>query len=181
LKKRITFIGSGEDRPGSPIYSLMQEAGRLVAEQGVVVVTGAYGGAMEAAVKGARQAEGGEVIAFALTSKPVCALLETREVRSWSNLPLEVQLGLRLGNLLLSGGFIMGASGRIGTMVEFLSFVNLASKFWTDPKRLSILRAEEILPDVLQFLLDSPLLAGIKYRIKITDNPAEAVVWVLSS
>ena len=180
MKKRITFIGSGEDRPGSPIYSLMQEAGRLVAEQGVVVVTGAYGGAMEAAVRGARRACG-EVIAFALTSKPVCALLETREVRSWNNLPLEVQFGLRLGNLLSSGGFIMGASGRTGTMVEFLSFVNLASKFWTDPKRLSILRTEETLPDVLQFLLDSPLLAGIKDRIKVTDNSAEAVVWVLSS
>ncbi|MFQ5701770.1 MAG: LOG family protein [Acidobacteriota bacterium] len=56
--RRVAVFGSSESTPGSPLYSMALAVGRLLAEGGFTVVTGGYGGVMEAACRGATQSGG---------------------------------------------------------------------------------------------------------------------------
>lgn len=62
LKGRvISVFGSARIRPGRPTWQEAEQVGLLLARAGATVMTGGYGGVMEAASKGAREA-GGHVI-----------------------------------------------------------------------------------------------------------------------
>jgi len=54
----IAVFGSSEPAPGDPLYQAAQRLGRLIAEAGHDLVTGGYGGVMEGASAGAREAGG---------------------------------------------------------------------------------------------------------------------------
>jgi len=54
----VAVFGSSEPQDGSPAYALAREVGRLLALAGYRVVTGGYGGVMEAASRGAVEAGG---------------------------------------------------------------------------------------------------------------------------
>jgi hypothetical protein len=54
----VTIFGSARIREGHPIYEAARHAGRLSAQAGLAVVTGGGPGAMEAANRGAREADG---------------------------------------------------------------------------------------------------------------------------
>jgi len=54
----VSVFGSARTQPGTPYYELGVEVGRALAERGYGVITGAGGGIMEAANKGAREAGG---------------------------------------------------------------------------------------------------------------------------
>lgn len=54
----IAVFGSARTQPGEPEYETAQEIGRLVAERGFAVITGGGPGVMEAANKGAHDADG---------------------------------------------------------------------------------------------------------------------------
>ena len=54
----IAVFGSARTKPGTPDYQTAEEAGRKLAEAGFAVITGGGPGAMEAANKGAQQADG---------------------------------------------------------------------------------------------------------------------------
>lgn len=56
--KRIAVFGSSEARPGEPLYETARRLGALLARARFVVVTGGYGGVMEGASHGAREAGG---------------------------------------------------------------------------------------------------------------------------
>jgi uncharacterized protein (TIGR00730 family) len=53
-----TIFGSARIGESSPVYAMAREAGRLLAEEGFAVVTGGGPGVMEAANRGARDADG---------------------------------------------------------------------------------------------------------------------------
>ncbi|MGH9167487.1 MAG: LOG family protein, partial [Acidimicrobiia bacterium] len=57
----VAVFGSSSAEPGAPDYEDARRLGRLLAEAGVAVATGGYGGLMEAVSSGAHQA-GGRVI-----------------------------------------------------------------------------------------------------------------------
>ncbi len=57
----ISVFGGAQTRPGEADYALAKQLGRLLAEAGHTVLTGGYGGAMEAVSRGAYEA-GGHVI-----------------------------------------------------------------------------------------------------------------------
>jgi uncharacterized protein (TIGR00725 family) len=59
--RSIAVFGSSEPAPGSPPYERAHRLGARIASAGAIVVTGGYGGVMEAASRGAREA-GGEAI-----------------------------------------------------------------------------------------------------------------------
>ena len=54
----VAVFGSSEPDPDEPLYQEAREVGRLLAQSGFWVVNGGYGGVMEAASRGAREAEG---------------------------------------------------------------------------------------------------------------------------
>ena len=58
LGPAIGVFGSARTKPEDPYYALAEELGRKLAESGFAVITGGGPGAMEAANKGASQAEG---------------------------------------------------------------------------------------------------------------------------
>ena len=51
----IAVFGSSEPQPGEPLYEQARELGAQMAQAGLVVVTGGYGGVMEGASRGARE------------------------------------------------------------------------------------------------------------------------------
>lgn len=52
----VTIFGSARARPDDPTYQLATETARLLGDRGFAIITGAGGGIMEAANKGAREA-----------------------------------------------------------------------------------------------------------------------------
>jgi len=54
----VTVFGSAQVEPGSPSYEEARLAGKLLAEAGVTVCNGGYGGVMEAVSRGAKEAGG---------------------------------------------------------------------------------------------------------------------------
>lgn len=62
MARRLIVLVSGASRPSAGESALAEEAGRLLAEAGAIVLTGGMGGVMEAASRGARSA-GGTTIA----------------------------------------------------------------------------------------------------------------------
>src|SRR5512143_1494339 len=57
-KKIVTVFGAGMPKAGSQVYGQAVEMGRLLAQAGFIVATGGYGGVMEAASRGACEADG---------------------------------------------------------------------------------------------------------------------------
>jgi len=55
---RIAVFGSSEPAPGEPLFELARKLGRSLAEAGFGLITGGYGGVMEAAGRGAHEAGG---------------------------------------------------------------------------------------------------------------------------
>ena len=56
--RAVAVFGSSEALPGEPLYEEARRLGELLAASGCTVVTGGYGGVMEAACRGARDAGG---------------------------------------------------------------------------------------------------------------------------
>ncbi len=54
----ITVFGSSRPREGDPDYAEARELGRYLTEQGFAICSGGYGGVMEAASRGAKEAGG---------------------------------------------------------------------------------------------------------------------------
>lgn len=61
VQRGVSVFGSARTSPDDPMYQAAEETGRLLAEAGFTVVTGAGPGIMEAANKGAKQAGGRSV------------------------------------------------------------------------------------------------------------------------
>jgi uncharacterized protein (TIGR00725 family) len=57
-KRAISVFGGGDWAPKERLWNIGEEAGKIIAESGNVVVTGGYGGAMEAVSEGAKKAGG---------------------------------------------------------------------------------------------------------------------------
>jgi len=66
-KKTITIFGTSKAGESDSAYILAYETGRLLAQAGLTVANGGYGGTMLAAAKGASEA-GGEVIGVTCTA-----------------------------------------------------------------------------------------------------------------
>jgi len=56
--RAVAVFGSSETAPGEALYEEARTLGALLGERGCIVVTGGYGGVMEAASRGAREAGG---------------------------------------------------------------------------------------------------------------------------
>jgi uncharacterized protein (TIGR00730 family) len=112
----IAVFGSSEPVEGDPLYERAFQLGRSLAEQGHVVVTGGYGGVMEAASRGAHEA-GGKTIGV------TCRTFASRQPNPYlSEVRESDDLHDRTRALIgLARGFVI-LPGKAGTLAE-LSFL----------------------------------------------------------
>ena len=108
----IAVFGASDAGPDTPSWQAALEIGRGVAAAGLPVVCGGYGGVMEAASRGAREA-GGEAIGV------TCRVFRGRTPNRYLTLEIEeADLAARTHRLIvLARGFIVLAGGA-GTLAE---------------------------------------------------------------
>jgi len=112
----IAVFGSSEPVEGDPLYERAFRLGRLLAEHGHVIVTGGYGGVMEAASRGAHEAGGktiGVTCRIFASRQPNPYLTEVRESEDLYD-RTRALIGLARGFVILPG--------KAGTLAE-LSFL----------------------------------------------------------
>jgi uncharacterized protein (TIGR00730 family) len=110
--RRVAVFGGSEARPGQPAYETARRLGSDLARAGFEVVTGGYGGVMEAASRGAREAGG---TAYGVT----CEIFSARspnEYLSASRLTKDLHERTRELIELSEAYFIL--PGKTGTLAE---------------------------------------------------------------
>lgn len=113
MKRVVSVFGSSHPQEGSPEYGEACLVGRLLAEAGLVVCNGGYGGVMEAASRGAKEA-GGEVWGVTLDlfgGKRSCNAWLDREIPT-DDFPA------RLRQLTNLADAYIALEGGIGTLLE---------------------------------------------------------------
>ncbi len=181
----ISCFGSGNGQSGEPVYDAMVSVGRLLAQRRHTVITGGFGGSgMQAPAQGAKEA-GGESVGHTLLGLQANEFLtRSFDYGTMFSSP-ELQFGARLGRMLESDGFIIGAGGGPGTAVELFAIVNMAYKgFSNNPqKHCAILWPSGAnVPGWDNAMLEELTKWGLfpeearKY-IKVCVTPEEAVVW----
>jgi uncharacterized protein (TIGR00725 family) len=109
--RQISVVGSGTCDEGSEEWGLAEEAGRLLAEAGAVVVCGGLGGVMEASARGAADA-GGTVVGIVPTeaaedANPHCTHVVATGIGHARNLAV-----------VASGEAVIAVGGEWGTLSE---------------------------------------------------------------
>jgi uncharacterized protein (TIGR00730 family) len=118
----IAVFGDSSIKPASAAFAEAVRLGRLLGAAGHAVMTGGYGGVMEAVSMGAREA-GGETIGvtvpdvFPHRSSPNEHVTQERQA---------VSLIARIGELVEGSDACIALEGSIGTFTEFMVAWNLA-------------------------------------------------------
>ena len=111
-RKRVGIIGGNNPQPAH--LKAAREMGRLIAEQGYVLVNGGMRGVMEASARGARSA-GGLVIGI-LPGK------STGEANPFTDIAIPTGLGyLRNALVILNADILVAIDGEYGTLSEIAS------------------------------------------------------------
>lgn len=117
---QVTVFGSSRVMPGDGEYEQALRLGRLLAEAGYTVVSGGYGGVMEAVSRGAAEA-GGTVVG--VTVEPWSARLQPN---AWLTQEHAVpHLFDRLNRLIWSSDAYVAMAGGAGTLGEVALTWNL--------------------------------------------------------
>ena len=109
--KVVTVFGSSRPRHGDPDYAPARELGWALSSKGFIVCTGGYGGVMEAASRGAKDA-GGRTLAVTaefFQAKANPWVDEEIRVKTWQQ---------RLFELIRRGHAYVACKGGTGTLVE---------------------------------------------------------------
>src|SRR6185312_6893109 len=110
-RKIITVFGSSRPREGDSHYAMAQSLGAALAAQGFTVCSGGYGGVMEAASRGAKEA-GGPTLA-------VTAEFFRARANRWVDEEVRVKTWqARLFELVRIGSGYVACPGGTGTLVE---------------------------------------------------------------
>ena len=105
-------FGSSEPHEGDPIYEAARELGRILATSGYTVVTGGYGGVMEGASRGAREA-GGHTVGV------TCVIFPSRSPNPWvAEARSTPDLHARTKTLIEAAGAYVVLPGKAGTLAE---------------------------------------------------------------
>ena len=110
-QKIVTVFGSSRPREGDPGYAEAFALGGALASHGFIICTGGYGGVMEAASRGAREA-GGSTLAVTAEFFRAHAnrwVQEEVRVKTWQD---------RLFELIRRGHGYVVCAGGTGTLVE---------------------------------------------------------------
>ncbi len=128
----ITIFGTARAGPGDEAYELAEQTGRLLAEAGLSIANGGYGGTMLAAAKGASEA-GGEVIGVTCSAfKSIANKYVSREI-------VTASLDERLDTLIRLGRAYVVLPGGTGTLLELAKVWELKNKGLAGADRAIIL------------------------------------------
>jgi uncharacterized protein (TIGR00725 family) len=109
MRNVIAVIGGGSCAPED--YARAREVGRLLAEQGYAVLTGGLGGVMEAAHRGAREADG---LTIAVLPGSVA-----KEANPYAEIVILTGMGdARNVIVATSGRAVIAVGGSLGTLSE---------------------------------------------------------------
>jgi uncharacterized protein (TIGR00730 family) len=124
----VSVFGSSRPRENDSEYAQARELGRALAEKGLAICTGAYGGTMEAVSRGAKEA-GGKTYGVTAEFFPAAKAnkwvdVEVR-VKTWQERLFEI---IRLGD-----GFV-ACKGGTGTLAELAVAWEMMNKSVMPPK-----------------------------------------------
>ena len=118
----VSVFGASGVRPGDPEYAAGVAVGKQLAEAGFAVVTGGYGGVMEAACRGAAES-GGQTIG--VTAPGVFPGRSGANPWVQHEIPAEDLLE-RIGIMMKMSAAFIAMPGSIGTLAELIVAWNLA-------------------------------------------------------
>jgi len=174
----VTIFGSARTKASDPYYRAAQAIGKGLAKHNLAVVTGGGPGIMEAANRGAAQA-GGKSVGLNIE------LPHEQAGNRYANLPIHFHyffsrkvcfVKYSLGFVFMPGGF--------GTLDEFFEVVTLVQT-GRIPRFPLILFGREYWEGLLRWmkkeleLNHKSISPGDLDLVKITDDPEEAVAWIL--
>ena len=173
----ISVFGSHTPKPGSSIYEMAKELGRLLASASFTVATGGYEGTMAAVSQGAAEA-GGHVIG--VTSSAVQA---SRDVSLNKWVREEVQyhsLQDRLNHLVTQNDGMIVLEGGIGTLSELSLAWSLLQV--REIKERPLVLMGELWKETLDVFIRAEYISeDVVGLIVVLDSPSEVVEHLVSS
>jgi len=179
VKKGVTIFGSARTSPEDPMYKAAEEVGRLLAEAGFTIITGAGPGIMEAGNKGAHLAGGRSIgcnieLPFEQGANPyVDTLVRFRYFFVRKTMFIKYSVAF----IIFPGGF--------GTLDELFEAITLiqTGKIYQFPV---ILFGRHYWAGLLRWLqtrvlAEKKISAGDIDLMILTDDPAEAAQAVISA
>ena len=170
-RRRVGVFGSSDARPGEALYELARKVGELLAASEFDVVTGGYGGVMEAASRGAI-ASGGATVGV------ISAAFGSRSPNPYLTSRIETaDLVERMGTLVtVSEGFVV-LPGKSGTLAEL-------TLLWALHRAGSLGRRPVVLlgapwRSFLHHLVRGDMIEDEQLSItRVVDRPEDAVEWI---
>jgi uncharacterized protein (TIGR00730 family) len=164
----IAVFGSSEPQHGEPAYATAYRLGTLLAEAGYPVATGAYGGVMEAASRGAREA-GGRTLGVP------CAIFGDRRPNPYlDEIVTAPDLFARTRELIERAIGYVVLPGKSGTLAELALLWALDRAGCLNGRPVVLLGSGwQPLVDLLR--RDEMLESSQLRNTHVTENPAEAV------
>lgn len=126
---RVVVFGASRCRPGDEQWAQAETLGRLIATSGWQVVTGGYGGAMEAASEGAVKAGGG-------ATGVLCKAFRSAGNPHLTEQVISEDLYERLRLLIETGDAYLVMPGSTGTLVELAMVWEMMNKNFGPPRPL---------------------------------------------
>jgi len=175
----IAVFGSARTQPGAPEYDIAEAAGRKLAEAGFSVITGGGPGTMEAANKGAQEADG---VSIGLNIE----LPFEQELNHWVDLGVNFRYFFARKTMFVkySQGFLV-LPGGFGTLDELFEAVTLVQtrKITKFPV---VLVGTDYWGGLVDWLRKSPLAAGTINAddldvLTVTDDLDEAVALMVAA
>lgn len=172
----ISVFGSSAPVPGSEVYELARETGRLLAQSGFAVATGGYSGVMSGVSQGAAEA-GGHVIG--VTSSKIESFRPEPPNR-WVLEELKYDtLRERLMHLVFKNDGMIALPGGIGTLSEIALAWSLL-QVGEMPDRPLIL-VGQLWQDTMKAFIRSEFVREPHQRlIHLVQTPAEAIALLKS-
>lgn len=163
--KTITIFGTSRASAGDSVYVLALETGRRLAQAGLLIANGGYGGTMLAAAEGAARA-GGRVIGV------TCSAFKRKANKYVTQEIVTASLDERLDKLIELGCAYIVLPGGTGTLLELAKVWELRNKGFLKPDRPIILVGEFWKPLVELLATDDPDCTRF---VALAEDAAQAV------
>ncbi len=156
--KTITLFGSSAPRDGSKEYTFAFDVGSALARAGFVICNGGFGGTMEAAARGAKEAGG--------TTIGVTVDVFKRKANDWIDREIREQtLADRLSRLIELGDGYVVFPGSTGTLLELAAVWEFMNKGVIREKPILVLGT--FWKPIIEQMKEIPLQEGMKDCTKL--------------